>query len=175
MTTPRIDENTFYEVLREMPDGMGIAMGNQEDGDPGDPDSWAVVVTKLSAKELDGVARREPDKIFIVTQLNRPNAGEFVQALEHTLYPPQTESNDSFGIIFFRWLMMYNIVSIPREDLPKVQLIANGFSLSVTEALPVSVGAPREEWEREFATKIMGMECVRFPMSGPNVRSLESK
>ena len=75
--------------------------------------------------------------IYIIGCLLRPGTLKFATELEHTYFPPDTDSNDFYNIFRISYCNMpYYIIEIPSHCLEIVKTLANSLDLNVISGKP---------------------------------------
>ncbi len=119
-------------------------------------------VSPINVEELQKRAN-DPGKVHFIVHMERPGARLFCVHLEYTHYPPRTERNNEFELIFYKWpadvMLQWVIVTIPASDFPLAEEAAKESGLVIKDSVPMCFS---------------GGDQHIFPMSGPTVYSLES-
>lgn len=118
------------------------------------------VTIELTARALQEIVT-DPTKISYVVLLDRLGAYECIVRLEYTHYQPKTDRNDLFGLVLVQWQgVHWAIITIPKEEAPLMQEVADQCGLRVANGVPTMIG---------------GGGIARFPVDGDNIFTLENK
>jgi hypothetical protein len=151
---PTLDPEEFAsvlpEVLKKAGDGAGVMM-HDDDGRP--------MVSLYEPGKL--VELLDDEYLFVFSMSIRPGALRFMHELEHTFFPPGTELNMKYSLIYVNWSqMMWIGVRIPLEMRTCADVTARRTGMRVANGVPTMIG---------------GGGIIQFPLNGPHVYTLENE
>ena len=130
----------------------------------------------------------KPDRLYIIAMCEPPRIGAmlFSSILEYWKYPPRTPSNALYelGILKFGNVfsspdpMQWFVMSIPLEDKVFAEEAAKKSFVEMKRTIPIimeKVAIASLSEEKINTYKSYGKDIQVFPMSGPNVYTLENE
>lgn len=117
--------------------------------------------------DYDGLekAGKDPTKVHYIMQCDRPGTQLFCVKLEYEHFAPRSGRNKLFDFHIVKWppddgfVLMWFIVGIPVGERHLAEQVAQECGLVIKEGVPIMLSATTQH---------------AFPMSGPQVFSLES-
>ena len=103
----------------------------------------------------------DPEQFYVVAMATRNGVHDFMHEVEFTLFAPDTPKNDLFELSTLVWKgMLYLICGVPKEYGERLKVIARSQGMKVCDGVP---------------TMMAQGEKTIFPLSGPNVWTLENR
>jgi len=154
VTMPMLDPGdvarALPRILEEAGDGAGVMMHDDDDG--------LTMVTLYQPGKLRALL--DDDHMFVFSMSQRPGALRFFHELERTFFPPGSELNMKYSMLYVNWSHMTWIgARIPVEMRRCAEITADRTDMRIADGVPTMFG---------------GGVVVRFPLDGPLVYTLEN-
>ena len=96
----------------------------------------------------------------------RPGVALFNSYVEYTMYPPETEANDSYELLEIAWEgCKWAVCGVPIRDLVTIRAIANACGLRIADSVPTMLTMEQGQ----------PVAQARFPMDTKRCFTLENK
>lgn len=118
----------------------------------------------LSHRDLEMFMEERRRSIWLISMIIRPCVHIFSSHVEYSMYPPDTEENDSFELLEIPWEgMMWHVMGVPVRDTVRLKQIADVCGLRIADGVPMIVSAEKGKVGTSY-----------FPMNTRRCFTLES-